>query len=78
MHTLHILMRPDEMDGGFIAECPEIPGCISQGETEEQALANIKEAIDLCLEVRREVGLPLTVPVPPQSLAVGDRSYTRR
>ncbi len=51
------------MDGGFVVECLEIPGCISEGETEEEALANIREAIELCLEVRREKGLPLTVPV---------------
>jgi predicted RNase H-like HicB family nuclease len=48
-------------DGWIIAECPSIPGCVSQGETEEEALGNIKEAIALCLEVRAEEGLPLTV-----------------
>ena len=48
-------------DGWIIAECPSIPGCVSQGETEEEALENIKEAIALCLEVRAEEGLPLTV-----------------
>jgi predicted RNase H-like HicB family nuclease len=48
-------------DGVWVAECPSIPGCVSQGKTREQALANIKEAIELCLEVRAEQGLPLTV-----------------
>lgn len=48
-------------DGVWIAECPSIPGCVSQGETKEQALENIKEAIELCLEVRAEKGLPLTI-----------------
>ena len=48
-------------DGVWIVECPAIPGCVSQGETREQALDNIKEAIALCLEVRAEKGLPLTV-----------------
>jgi predicted RNase H-like HicB family nuclease len=48
-------------DGVWIAECPSIPGCVSQGATREEALANIKEAIALCLEVRGERGLPLTV-----------------
>ena len=60
---VHVLTRPDEVDGGFIAECPEIPGCMSEGKTEEEALANLHEAIALCLEVRREQGLPLTVPL---------------
>jgi predicted RNase H-like HicB family nuclease len=48
-------------DGWIVAECPSIPGCVSQGKTEEEALENIKEAIALCLEVRAEERLPLTV-----------------
>ncbi len=48
-------------DGVWIVECPSIPGCVSQGSTREEALENIKEAIQLCLEVRAEQGLPLTV-----------------
>jgi predicted RNase H-like HicB family nuclease len=48
-------------DGVWIAECPAIPGCVSQGMTKEQALENVKEAIKLCLEVRAEQGLPLTI-----------------
>ncbi len=48
-------------DGVWIAECPSIPGCVSQGQTRDEALANVKEAIALCLEVRAEQGMPLTV-----------------
>jgi predicted RNase H-like HicB family nuclease len=48
-------------DGIWVAECPSIPGCVSQGQTREEAVANIREAIGLCLEVRAERGLPLTV-----------------
>lgn len=48
-------------DGVWIAECPSIPGCVSQGKTKQEALKNVKEAIQLCLEVRAERGLPLTV-----------------
>jgi predicted RNase H-like HicB family nuclease len=48
-------------DGVFIAECPSIPGCVSQGKTEQEAEANIREAIKECLEVRAEKGMPLTV-----------------
>ena len=55
-----ITISEDE-DGVFIAECPTIPGCISQGTTEEDAEKNIQEAIRECLEVRAEQGLPLTV-----------------
>ncbi|MFO1429386.1 MAG: type II toxin-antitoxin system HicB family antitoxin [Candidatus Competibacteraceae bacterium] len=48
-------------DGAWVVECPSIPGCVSQGPTRQEALTNIKEAIQLCLEVRAERGLPLTV-----------------
>jgi predicted RNase H-like HicB family nuclease len=48
-------------DGTWIAECPSIPGCVSQGETQEEAMANIREAIAACLEVRAERGMPLTI-----------------
>jgi len=48
-------------DGVWIVECPAIPGCVSQGETRADALNNVKDAIKLCLEVRAERGLPLTV-----------------
>jgi predicted RNase H-like HicB family nuclease len=48
-------------DGVFVAECPAIPGCLSQGKTEEEALQNIEDAIRECLAVRAERGMPLTV-----------------
>ena len=48
-------------DGYLVVECPAIPGCISQGKTRVEALANIEDAIEGCLAVRRELGLPLTV-----------------
>ncbi len=48
-------------DGLWIAECPAIPGCISQGDTRDSAVENIRDAIKLSLEVRAEHGIPLTV-----------------
>jgi predicted RNase H-like HicB family nuclease len=48
-------------DGIWIVECPSIPGCVSQGQTKQEALENIKEAIAGCLQVRAERGMPLTV-----------------
>lgn len=47
--------------GMIVVECPAIPGCVSQGKTEADALANIREAIEACLEARAANGLPLTV-----------------
>ncbi len=48
-------------DGWIIAECPALPGCVSQGRTTGEALANIREAIELSLETRRAENLPISV-----------------
>ncbi len=55
-------LEPDET-GTIVAQCPAIPGCISQGATEDEALDNIREAIEACLEARSANGMPLTVEV---------------
>ena len=55
-----ITIMRDE-DGLYIAECPAIPGCVSQGKTEAEAQANVQDAIKQCLAVRAERGMPLTV-----------------
>lgn len=54
-----VLIYPGE-DGFWVAECPSLPGCISQGESKEDAIANIREAIELFIETLQEDGL--TVP----------------
>jgi predicted RNase H-like HicB family nuclease len=56
----HVTIDRDE-DGVWVIECPAIPGCVSQGGSKDEALENIKEAIALCLQVRAEQGLPLTI-----------------
>jgi predicted RNase H-like HicB family nuclease len=48
-------------DGTYIAECPSIRGCVSQGQTETEAESNITDAIRECLAVRAELGMPPTV-----------------
>jgi predicted RNase H-like HicB family nuclease len=48
-------------DGAYIAECPSIPGCVSQGQTEAEAESSIVDAIRECLAVRAELHMPLTV-----------------
>ena len=48
-------------DGVYISECPSIPGCVSQGQTEAEVQSNIADAIRECLAVRTELGMPLTV-----------------
>jgi predicted RNase H-like HicB family nuclease len=56
----HVTIDRDE-DEVWIVECPAIPGCVSQGSSKQEALESIKEAIQLCLEVRAERGIPLTI-----------------
>ncbi len=53
-----VLLYPGE-DGYVVAEVPSLPGCVSQGQTRDEALANIREAIALHVEVLRERGEPV-------------------
>ena len=46
-------------DGYFVAECPSLPGCISQANTKEEAVSNIKEAIDGYIAALKEDNLPV-------------------
>ena len=57
-------------DGMYIAECPSIPGCVSQGQTEAEAKATVADAIRECLAVRAELGMPLTVATHEVEVAV--------
>ena len=57
---LVVTIERDE-NGTLVAECPAVPGCVSQGKTEQEAIANVKDAIKQCLEARAEQGMPLTV-----------------
>lgn len=66
---LPVILERDET-GMIVAECPAIPGCVSQGTTEDEAIANIREAIVGCLEVRAEQGMPLTVRTVEVDVAV--------
>lgn len=59
---LIVTLERDET-GMMVAECPAIPGCISQGKTEDEAVANIREAIQACLEARAASGMPVTVAI---------------
>ena len=58
-----VVLSP-EADGGYSVVCPAVPGCVSQGDSLDEALANIREAILLCLDVRNEETLPLPVETP--------------
>ena len=53
-----VLIYPGE-DGYWVVECPSLPGCISQGSTRKEAIANIKEAIELYISSLQEDGMPV-------------------
>lgn len=53
-----VIIYPGE-DGYWVAECPSLPGCISQGKTKEEALANVKEAIRGYIAALEGDGLPV-------------------
>ena len=54
-YRFQIVIEQDE-DGVYVAECPALPGCYSQGKTFEEALDNVREVIDLCLKEAEEEG----------------------
>ena len=56
-----VVIYPGE-DGWWVVECPSLPGCISQGQTKEEAIANIREAIEGYVATLREDHLP----IPPE------------
>jgi predicted RNase H-like HicB family nuclease len=53
-----VILHPGE-DSYWVAKCPSLPPCISQGKTREEAIENIREAIQLYLEVLQEEGRPI-------------------
>lgn len=52
-----VIIHPDPEDGGWVAEVPSLPGCISQGDTKAQAIENIRDAIATWIEGASSVGM---------------------
>ncbi len=61
-----VILFPDHEDGGWIAEVPSLPGCLSQGETREEAIANIRDAIATWIDGAQQTGMA----VPEDNLEV--------
>ena len=55
----YTVVLEQEADGGYVASVPALPGCVSQGDTRSEALANIREAIEVYLEDCREAADPV-------------------
>ena len=65
-----VIFIPDVEDGGYVAEVPSLPGCYSQGDTYEEAKANIQEAIQGYIEALEADGLPVpSEDIPPVIVA---------
>ena len=64
-----VLIEQDE-DGVFVAEVPSLPGCISQGETRDAALSNVREAVELYLESLEAHGDPVPPPITEEIIEV--------
>jgi len=64
-----VLIEPDE-DGAFVAEVPSLPGCITQGATRDEALANAREAIAAYLESLEAHGDPVPPPITEEIVEV--------
>lgn len=64
-----IVIEPDE-DGVFVAECPTLPGCISQGATRQEAIANIQDAIIGYLQSLNKHGEPVPLPITEEIVEV--------
>lgn len=62
MDRYEIIMYWSNEDAAFIAEVPELPGCMAHGDTQEDALASIKEAMRLWVDTAREFGDPVPEP----------------
>lgn len=62
MEHYEIIMYWSAEDAVFIAEIPELPGCMAHGVTQEAALANVKDAMHLWLDTAREFGDPIPEP----------------
>ena len=62
MHKYEIIICWSNDDGAYVAEVPELPGCMAHGDTQEVALDNIGQAVELWLETAREFGDPIPEP----------------
>lgn len=62
MHKYEVIIYWSDEDEAFVAEVPELPGCMAHGEQPETALANCQEAIDLWIETAREFGRAVPTP----------------
>ncbi len=61
-HKYELIIYWSNVDGVFVAEVPQLPGCAAHGQTQEEALRNVKDAVELWIETAREFGDPIPEP----------------
>ena len=62
MHKYEIILYWSEADRAFVAEVPELPGCMAHGDTQQAALKNITSAMDLWIDTAKQFGDPIPEP----------------
>ena len=62
MYKYEIILYWSNEDWAFVAEVPELPGCMAHGDTQESALRNVNEAMDLWIDTAGELGRPVPQP----------------
>jgi predicted RNase H-like HicB family nuclease len=67
VHTFQVIVEQDEA-GWYVAECPALKACYTQGKTYEEAIQNIKDVIEMCLEELKATGQP--VPAQAEIISV--------
>ena len=70
MRQYTVVLTPDPEEGGYTVRVPALPGCNTQGDTREEALANAREAIEGYLETLRELGRPIPEETKPAETVV--------
>ncbi|MGH7278790.1 MAG: type II toxin-antitoxin system HicB family antitoxin [Candidatus Rokuibacteriota bacterium] len=73
VYDFKVIFEPDE-GGGYVVSCPSLPGCYSQGDTVDEALSSIREAIEVCLEDLQAHGQEIP---NPSGVLVGSVVVTR-
>ena len=78
VYDFKVILEPDP-DGGYVISCPSLPGCYSQGDSVDEALANIREAIELVVEDLKARGeeIPDPHPVSPRLPVISGREAVR-
>jgi predicted RNase H-like HicB family nuclease len=54
-----VVIYPDHEDGGWVCEVPSLPGCVSQGDSKQEAIENVRDAIDAWIDAARSTGTPI-------------------